>query len=257
MKEGKYKCTNEVYKKAVKAELRTLELEHCFDNFIRNGYDYVDHFPFLTDGTLTKIGLKQGDIKKFRRLYKKIEDVKAKNVKITMLGYVRVGKSCLAIRYCQDTFINDYDPTIEATWQVQKKIQNMHFTLDILDTCGGEDNQHDMEHWMDHADCIMFVFDRNDPISFKQCKKFFEKAKEVRKDDLNFPCVLVGNKCDLDCQVKTADAMELARIMKCPYVEASAKNDINCEEAFEKLILSWRSTMPVVERKVGGFCTIL
>jgi len=252
----KYVSENEVYKKNLKAELNSMGLQNCFQNFFDHGYEYVDHLPFLTDNDLKGIGLSAGDIKKFRAHNPRILNPAVKTLNVTLLGYLEAGKSCMAIRYCQQKFLEDYDPTIEATWRCDKTIGNMNLCLNILDTSGGEDNIQEQEQWVMDAECIMFVFDVTNPISLKKCQMKYERAKELRKDERHFPCVLVGNKSDLPRGIKISDALQQANKMKCAYVETSAKQDVNVDDAFEKLILSWRATLPVVEKK-SPFCTIL
>ena len=77
--------------------------------------------------------------------------------------------------------------------------------------------------------------------SFKDVRNFRDRILHVKDKD-NFPCVMVGNKCDLqkDRSIETAEAMQLATELSIPFKECSAKNCINIQEIFEectKLIL--------------------
>ena len=58
------------------------------------------------------------------------------------------------------------------------------------------------------------------------------------KDTEDFPCVLVGNKCDLEEQrvVPKQEAQQLSSKWKCSYMEASAKKSTNIQESFLDLI---------------------
>ena len=63
--------------------------------------------------------------------------------------------------------------------------------------------------------------------------------------------VLVGNKKDLkDRQVKFEEAKQLADLWGIEYIETSAKTNLNCKEAFEKLALAIASSK--VQPKSGG-----
>lgn len=63
----------------------------------------------------------------------------------------------------------------------------------------------------------------------------FEMIKIIRDKLLDFtgleviPCVVVGNKTDLNIQrqVSTQEGLELAQSWNCPFVETSAKHDEN------------------------------
>lgn len=58
------------------------------------------------------------------------------------------------------------------------------------------------------------------------------------KNSSNVPMVLVGNKCDLEKkrEVDTKEGKELAKQYGCPFLESSAKGDINISEIFYSLI---------------------
>lgn len=63
------------------------------------------------------------------------------------------------------------------------------------------------------------------------------------------PCVIVGNKSDLNIQrqVTTQEGLDLAQSWNCPFVETSAKHDENvcklhCLHSFEMLLLNFSIT---------------
>ncbi len=59
-----------------------------------------------------------------------------------------------------------------------------------------------------------------------------------RVNIFQIPLLLVGNKIDLDQSrvVTTEQGQALAASWKCPFIEASAKLNINVDEAFFSLI---------------------
>ena len=61
-------------------------------------------------------------------------------------------------------------------------------------------------------------------------------AKEYSND--NVQIVLVGNKCDCEARriVAYEQGQELANQLGCPFFEASVKDNVNVDEAFDKLI---------------------
>lgn len=54
--------------------------------------------------------------------------------KIVVVGGGGVGKSALTIMLMQDTFLEEYDPTIEDSYRKEAVIDNETHCLDILDT---------------------------------------------------------------------------------------------------------------------------
>eukprot|EP01129_Flabellula_baltica_P014751 TRINITY_DN715_c0_g1_i1.p4 TRINITY_DN715_c0_g1~~TRINITY_DN715_c0_g1_i1.p4 ORF type:complete len:118 (-),score=26.12 TRINITY_DN715_c0_g1_i1:1047-1400(-) len=58
------------------------------------------------------------------------------------------------------------------------------------------------------------------------------------KNSESVPIILVGNKCDLEHkrEVLPKDGKDLARDYNCPWMETSAKNDINIVDIFHSLI---------------------
>lgn len=42
-----------------------------------------------------------------------------------MLGSGAVGKSCITVRFVSDTFLDDYDPTIEDSYRTMIKVQGL------------------------------------------------------------------------------------------------------------------------------------
>eukprot|EP01091_Cochliopodium_minus_P009740 TRINITY_DN2465_c0_g1_i3.p1 TRINITY_DN2465_c0_g1~~TRINITY_DN2465_c0_g1_i3.p1 ORF type:complete len:124 (+),score=19.19 TRINITY_DN2465_c0_g1_i3:362-733(+) len=87
----------------------------------------------------------------------------------------------------------------------------------------------------------VIVYSITDKSSFEQVKEIYKNLKNIQKtfqerDD--FPCVVLGNKCDLaqEREVNEEDGIDLANTMKTKLFETSAKNDINISQAFIHLV---------------------
>jgi len=182
--------------------------------------------------------------------------------KLVVVGGGGVGKSALTIQFIQSHFVQDYDPTIEDSYRKQCVIDDKVAHLDILDTAGQEEFSAMREQYMRTGEGFVLVFSVTDRSSFDEIPKFNSQILRV-KDKEEFPMVLVGNKCDLEMErtVSTADAQELARNMKLPYLEASAKTRINVDLAFFDLVRAIRTAQFVpdkdIKKKKKKKCTIL
>jgi tRNA U34 5-carboxymethylaminomethyl modifying GTPase MnmE/TrmE len=59
-------------------------------------------------------------------------------LRLVLLGSGGVGKSCITIRFVQDSFVTEYDPTIEDSYRRQVEVDGQQVMLEILDTAGTE-----------------------------------------------------------------------------------------------------------------------
>ena len=80
----------------------------------------------------------------------------------------------------------------------------------------------------------IIVFSIVDKISFQNCFEIYSKIKNNLNDD-NFPCILCGNKTDLENrQVSIEEAQEFAKTINATYVEMSAKTCADGQFIFDK-----------------------
>jgi len=157
--------------------------------------------------------------------------------KLVVVGGGGVGKSALTIQFIQSYFVTDYDPTIEDSYQKQCVIDGTVAKLDILDTAGQETFSAMREQYMRSGEGFLLVFSLSDRRSFEQAVIFHREILRVKDRD-EFPVMLVGNKADLDSQraVSGEEAHSLARQLKAPYIECSAKMRMNVDQAFHELV---------------------
>lgn len=157
--------------------------------------------------------------------------------KLVVVGGGGVGKSALTIQFIRSHFVADYDPTIEDSYTKQCVIDDIPARLDILDTAGQEEFSAMREQYMRSGEGFLLVFSVTDRISFEEVYKFHRQILRVKDRD-EFPMLMVGNKTDLDNQrtVANMDAQNVARQLKIPYIECSAKNKINVDQAFDELV---------------------
>ncbi|XP_001604213.2 ras-like protein 2 [Nasonia vitripennis] len=157
--------------------------------------------------------------------------------KLVVVGGGGVGKSAITIQFIQSYFVTDYDPTIEDSYTKQCVIDDVPAKLDILDTAGQEEFSAMREQYMRSGEGFLLVFSVTDHSSFDEIFKFHRQILRVKDRD-EFPMLMVGNKADLDHQraVSVEEAQNLARQLKIPYIECSAKLRMNVDQAFHELV---------------------
>uniref|UniRef100_A0A0A9YQ74 Ras-like protein 2 n=1 Tax=Lygus hesperus TaxID=30085 RepID=A0A0A9YQ74_LYGHE len=157
--------------------------------------------------------------------------------KLVVVGGGGVGKSAITIQFIQSYFVTDYDPTIEDSYTKQCVIDDIPAKLDILDTAGQEEFSAMREQYMRSGEGFLLVFAITDRASFDEIYKFHRQILRVKDRD-EFPMLMVGNKADLEHQriIQTAEAQKLARELRIPYIECSAKLRMNVDQSFHELV---------------------
>merc|ERR1711997_254883 len=157
--------------------------------------------------------------------------------KIVVVGGGGVGKSAITIQFIQSYFVTDYDPTIEDSYTKQCVIDDNVAKLDILDTAGQEEFSAMREQYMRSGEGFLLVFSLADRASFEEIYKFHKQVLRVKDRD-EFPMLIVGNKADLSAHraVSSEECQNMAKQLKTPYIESSAKNRMNVDQAFYELV---------------------
>jgi GTPase KRas protein len=157
--------------------------------------------------------------------------------KLVVVGGGGVGKSALTIQLIQSHFVDEYDPTIEDSYRKQCTIDGEQTLLDVLDTAGQEEYSAMREQYMRTGEGFLLVYSINSRNSLEELSSFYEQILRV-KDSEHVPVLIVGNKCDLEIerQVSYDEGKALANRFGCKFIETSAKQRINVEEAFYDLV---------------------
>ncbi|CAD5224419.1 unnamed protein product [Bursaphelenchus xylophilus] len=159
---------------------------------------------------------------------------------VVVFGDGGVGKSALTIQFVQNTFITDYDPTLEDSYRKQVVIDDKVCVLDILDTAGQEEYDAMHDHYAHNGHGFLLVFALNDYSSFMNIRKFREKVRRAKDSD-EVPIVIVGNKSDLPYRAVTPSQIEeLSQALNCAYVETSAKTRQGVDDAFYEVVRAVR-----------------
>mmetsp|Transcript_5151 Transcript_5151/g.5903 ORF Transcript_5151/g.5903 Transcript_5151/m.5903 type:complete len:206 (-) Transcript_5151:41-658(-) len=153
--------------------------------------------------------------------------------KILLIGNSGVGKSSLLLRFADDTYTDNFMPTIGVDFKIRTlEVDGRTIKLQIWDTAGQERFKTITSSYYKGAHGIIVVYDMTDKESFKNIDNWMNEVEKHASD--NVSRILVGNKCDLEesRQVTTDEGKELADQYNIRFMETSAKESANVEEAF-------------------------
>jgi len=156
---------------------------------------------------------------------------KYRTFKIGVMGPGAVGKSAVTLRFIQNAFVGDYDPTIEDSYRKVVTIDEHACLLEVLDTAGQEDFVALRSTWFTQSEGFIFVYSVASRSSFENLANFYEEYLKIREDEP--PLVVVANKVDLpDRKVTQEEGQATAAKWKAAYFETSAKTGDKVEEVF-------------------------
>eukprot|EP01135_Chromosphaera_perkinsii_P008508 Nk52_evm1s1374 gene=Nk52_evmTU1s1374 len=158
--------------------------------------------------------------------------------KLVVLGSGGVGKSALTVQFVQGIFVEKYDPTIEDSYRKQVEVDGKQCMLEILDTAGTEQFTAMRDLYMKNGQGFVLVYSITQKSTFNDLGDLIDQILRVKDAD-EVPMCIVGNKCDLeDDRVVSKEEGEslAAKHGMCCFLEASAKQKINVDETFRKLV---------------------
>jgi len=187
--------------------------------------------------------------------------------RIVVIGAGGVGKSALTVRFVQGKFVERYDPTIEDSYRKQVEVDGIACMLDVFDTAGQEDYSSLRDQFIHKGDGFLVVYSIISSSSFEHTTRLRTLILRIKEETDNFPTVLVGNKSDLSEQRAVPEELGRAQAKKfgCSFIETSAKNNTNINEAFYTLIRTMREyrkatgtgTEELKKKKSGGGCNLI
>jgi small GTP-binding protein len=142
-------------------------------------------------------------------------------------GPSNCGKSCLILKYLNDKFIEEYNPTIEDLYKFKKSFESNEYTIQIFDTSGNFEDDKDLRvETISKCDGFILVFDKSNINTFNELNNFINEIKEVK---FKFFSIVFGNKLDLvdNSKIEEAEFKNHFKNLNLPYYEISVKNDNN------------------------------
>lgn len=193
-------------------------------------------------------------------------------ISITICGDGGCGKSSITLRLVRSQWTSEYDPTIEDSYSITRRIDGITYHLSLTDTAGQEEYRGMWASSNLGADAFLLVYDITSADSLDALQYFndlidmeaetrLDNAARARKAGLMSPGsptsggmvdsgagsgaktippikIVAGNKCDLQesRQVSAATGLEWARRRGCGFMETSARLEVNIEETFALIV---------------------
>ncbi len=155
--------------------------------------------------------------------------------KLLLIGDSGVGKSCLLLRFADNSYTDSYISTIGVDFKIRNlELDGKKIKLQIWDTAGQERFRTITSSYYRGAHGIIIVYDITDQETFNNVRNWLQEIDKFASDNVNK--LLVGNKSDRsDRQVDTNQARDFAASLGIPFIETSAKTAANVEQAFLKM----------------------
>lgn len=156
-----------------------------------------------------------------------------------LIGDSGVGKSCLLLRFADDSFNESYITTIGVDFRFRTvEIDGHTVKLQIVglrqwDTAGQERFRTITSAYYRGCDGVMVVYDKTNRLSFEHVHDWVEELQLY--DQTTALAMLVGNKSDRPEVVTLSEAQRKADSLSMPYIETSAKSAYQVDTAFLQL----------------------
>ncbi|XP_006653946.1 ras-related protein RABA2a-like [Oryza brachyantha] len=176
--------------------------------------------------------------------------------KVVLIGDSGVGKSNLLSRFTRNEFCLESKSTIGVEFATRTlHVEGKIIKAQIWDTAGQERYRAITSAYYRGALGAVLVYDVSKPTTFDNISRWLKELRDHA--DANIRIMLVGNKTDLKHlrAVATDDAHKFAEAEGLSYIETSALEATNVEEAFQLIlgdIYRSISKKPVASDEAGG-----
>lgn len=159
-------------------------------------------------------------------------------LKIILLGNEGVGKSCLLLRFADDTFTSSFISTIGVDFKIRTlDVDGKTVKLQVWDSMGSSRFKIDpriQSSAIRNAHGILVCYDITNADSYDAVKNYFQDIERYADNPDGIAKVLVGCKSDLssDRKVNREDAQDFADRADFLFFETSAMYSTNVDETF-------------------------
>eukprot|EP01083_Nonionella_stella_P147167 463882_1 len=156
--------------------------------------------------------------------------------KLLLLGDSGVGKSCILLRYAEDSFTTSFITTIGIDFKIKTiDVMDWKCKLQVWDTAGQERFRTVTTAYIRGAESIIIVYDVTDEQSFLNVRNW---VRMIQQKVQHCNMVFIGNKADMeeDRVITKSRGEELADEYGVQFFETSSKNDTFINECFDAVI---------------------
>uniref|UniRef100_A0A2K6VUI2 Uncharacterized protein n=1 Tax=Onchocerca volvulus TaxID=6282 RepID=A0A2K6VUI2_ONCVO len=156
---------------------------------------------------------------------------------VMLIGDSCCGKTCLLIRFKDNTFLNNnFISTVGIDYRNKLvEVDKAKVKLQIWDTAGQERFLAITTTYYRGADALLLVYDLTNRQTFNNIRDWLARIKENAKETVLI--ILVGNKMDLQSnrEVKYEEGRQLAEAYNIAFIETSAKSGQNVQKTFQEV----------------------
>ncbi|KAM3129077.1 Ras- protein yptc6 [Paramecium bursaria] len=172
--------------------------------------------------------------------------------KIVLIGDSGVGKSNLLQRFTKNDFSLESRPTIGVEFATKTlKVVNKSIKCQIWDTAGQERYRAITNAYYRGAVGALVCYDVTRRQTYEATEKWLGELKEHA--DSNIVIMMVGNKIDKSDQkvVRTDEASQFCEQNKIAFIETSALESTNVDQAFQKIVTEIYNTIGQKQTKLN------
>ena len=115
-------------------------------------------------------------------------------IKMVLVGDTSVGKSCLIRNYLDNSFSDEYEPTVLDVYKGTKAVRRRQIDIEIHDTSGDEHLGVNRQIQYKGADIFIVCVAANAPDSLNNVPKWTTEIRSIRP---NAPIMIILTKGDL------------------------------------------------------------
>jgi small GTP-binding protein len=162
-----------------------------------------------------------------------IKILRARHVfKVVFIGDPGVGKTSIVAKHVSSAFKENYIPTLGTNISSKNyNIAGNPVSLMIWDIAGQEVFKTIIQKYFEGTNAAFIVYDVTRPETYHSIAVWYQEM--MRFVPKTTPVVVIGNKTDLTRRVDKKEGEKVANQLGADYIETSAKDGTNVDQAFD------------------------